>query len=75
MMIIKKIRQAKKRKDVEACPAPESGKEGRNGLFNLLKVKTDIKAGNICIEQCEARAPGAQYAENCVSGCELTGLA
>ena len=43
--------------------------------FNLLKIKTDIKAGNICIEQCEARAPGEQYAANCVSACELTGLA
>ncbi len=63
MTIIKKLRHLKKRKDIET------------NLFNLLKIKTDIKAGNICIEQCEARAPGAQYAENCVSSCELTGLA
>lgn len=61
MTIIKKLRHPKTKKE--------------NKLFNLLKIKTDIKAGNICIEQCEARAPGAQYAENCVSSCELTGLA
>lgn len=74
-MIIKKIRNRKKRNDVEACSSPEFAKEGRNGILSLLKIRTDIKAGNICIEQCEARAPGAQYAENCVSACELTGLA
>ena len=63
MTIIKKLRHPKKKKDIET------------NLLNLLKIKTDIKAGNICIEQCEARAPGAQYAENCASSCELTGLA
>ena len=63
MTIIKKIPNPKKRKDV------------KDGLFNLLKVKTDIKVGNVCIEQCEARAPGPQYAENCTSACQATGLA